>query len=177
MSGFFDWGRQLLGMLPALDPHPPTTSSYAEAVLKVAIAEMGHGEEGGNNRGPDLDRYRRGIGAPGDPWCAAFVSFCLESGAAALGVPCPVKRSHSARRLFANVLAAGSRVERPAARDIVLWARGAANSGQGHIGIVSRVAGNTFWSVQGNKGGFPSRVREYLSELGEANLLGFGRLP
>lgn len=97
----------------------------------------------------------------------------------------PVKRSHGAKKLFANCLKVGVRVDRPAPGDIVLWHRGAAGARTGHIGIVSRVDGGEFWSIEGNKGGgknkagvfIPSKVREFNHEIGEALLLGFCRLP
>lgn len=169
--------REAIGLLPPVQSWPPPPSSYGEAVLAVAIAELGKGEQGGNNIGPDLDRYRQG--GPGGAWCAAFVAYCLEVGAVHRKMECPVRRSHNAKRLYANVLKGGGvRVERPAARDIVLWHRGADGARTGHIGIVSRVdSGSLFWSIEGNKGLYPSKVREYPHECGEALLLGFCRLP
>jgi hypothetical protein len=86
-------------------------------------------------------------------------------------------RSHSAKALFRNCLRVGARVEAPAPGDIVLWHRGAAGARTGHIGIVSRPReGSLFYSIEGNRGGFPSKVREYPHEVGEALLLGFCRL-
>ena len=36
-------------------------------------------EEGGNNRGPRVEEYLRSAGAePGQPWCAAFATWCLR---------------------------------------------------------------------------------------------------
>lgn len=178
MSTFWNWTRELVGMMPKLPPPlplPPMPSRYAAEVLGVALANIGRGETLGNNAGPDLDAYRKG--GAGGAWCAAFVSHCLEHGAKGVGMPCPVKRSHNAKRLFANALKVGMTVERPRAGDLVLWHRGAKGAATGHIGIVSRVEGNAFFSIEGNKGGYPSKVREYGHELGEALLLGFCRLP
>jgi hypothetical protein len=166
----------LWGATAIADPPPPPRSRYAQAVLAVAITQIGRGEHGANNTGPDLDRYRNG--GPGGAWCAAFVSWCLEQAVRSAGaVMSPVKRSHGAKRLFANVVVAGARVEEPAPGDIVCWHRGAKNAATGHVGIVSRVEGNAFYSIEGNRGGYPSRVREYGHEVGEALLLGFARLP
>jgi CHAP domain-containing protein len=174
-----NWSSLLrfFGAPAPVPPYPaePNPSIYAEAVLKVAIRELGHGEKGGNNVGPDLDRYRRG--GPGGAWCAAFISYCLEEGAKDCGIPWLVKRSHSAKTLFANALKVGTKVTRPMARDLASWHRGVAGARTGHIGIVSRVDGNAFWSIEGNKGLYPSMVREYLHELGEPLLLAFARLP
>ena len=175
---FWNWATTLGGLvtrLPPPEPLPGPTTLYAAAVLKVATQNIGRGESLGNNSGPDLDAYRKG--GAGGAWCAAFVSHCLEHGAKGVEMPCPVTRSHRAKKLFKNALAVGTRVERPRPGDVVLWHRGAKGAATGHIGIVSRVEGNAFWSIQGNKGAFPSKVREYGSEIGEALLLGFARLP
>jgi hypothetical protein len=184
LGGLFD---ALAGVWPWLHvPAPaiteagggPPPSRFGTAALAIARAEIGHGEAGGNNIGPDLDRYRQG-GVAG-AWCAAFVSFCLESGAQVLDEPiCPVARSHNAKRLFARCFKVGASVARPLPGDIVCWHRGAADALTGHIGIVSQAELHSagFHVIEGNRGGYPSLVREYPHELGEALLLGFARLP
>lgn len=169
------WVRALWERPPVtiIDDHP---SQLGLAAVEIARSEVGHGEESHNNVGPALDRYRRG--GPGGPWCAAFVSYCLDEAARRIGLhACPVKRSHNAKRLFANAVAVGTRMQRPAEGALVLWHRGAAGARTGHIGIVGRVEGNAFWSIEGNRGGYPSRVRAYQHEVGEALLLGFARMP
>jgi hypothetical protein len=172
---FFDWARSLAGMLPPVAHSPPPRSALGTAALEVARGQIGRGEQGANNVGPDLDLYRNG--GPAGAWCAAFVSWCIISAANVLKMSPPIKRSHSAKRLFANCLKVGARVASPAPGDIVCWTRGAKNAATGHIGIVSRVEDGAFHSVEGNVGIYPSRVREYLHEFGEANLIGFARLP
>jgi hypothetical protein len=157
-----------------LEP-PPPRSTVGEAALEVAKLELGNGEEGANNLGPALVRYRRS--GPEGAWCAAFVSYCLEEGCRLIGFSCPVRRSHNAKRLFERCLKAGAAVARPMAGDIVCWHRGAAGARTGHIGIVSKVQLDGGWfSIEGNRGRFPSKVREYLHETGEPLLLGFARL-
>jgi hypothetical protein len=175
-----DWARRSFAPTPAQPP--PPHAALAAAAHALARGQIGRGEGGANNAGPDVDRYRKG--GTGGAWCAAFLSWCLEEAWTQLfdrvqrSAPQPVKRSHSAKTLFANCLRAGAvRVERPSAGDIVLWHRGAANARTGHIGIVSRVEDNAFWEISGNRGAFPSRVREFSHELGEANLIGFARMP
>lgn len=153
-------------------------TALGAAALQIARRELGKGESGGNNRGPDVVRYRRGVD-DGQPWCAALMIYCLEEGAQTIGRVCPVKRSRNAKRLARNVIAAGGTlIDRPEAGCLVLWHRGAAGALTGHIGIVSRVGdGSDFWTIEGNRGGFPSLNREYQHEVGEPNLLGFYRLP
>ncbi len=169
------WGRLFVAPkeLPRLDRRP---SELGLMALEVALGELGQGETRGNNRGPRITVYRRGLDVDA-PWCAAFVSWCFEEAAERLLIEMPFERSHGAKRLFRIIARAGYRVETPARGDVVLWDRGAAGSWQGHVGIVSAVEGNVFRSVEGNRGTFPSRVREYLHELGEGRLVGFARAP
>lgn len=162
----------------------PPPSRFGLAALEIAEREVsvGSGERGGNNQGRDLDRFRRslvdGRVGPAGAWCAALVSYLLEAGAIELGEPCPVKRSHSAKTLFARCLKAGMAVSSPRPGDIACWHRGAEGARTGHIAIVrTAVADGLWWSIDGNKGTFPSRVRPFPHELGEPLFLGWARLP
>jgi hypothetical protein len=162
-------------MLRSLSPSP-----LGVAALAVAREEIGKGESGGNNQGPDLDRYRGG--GKGGAWCAAFVFFCLLTACERRGRLPPVKRSHGARQLFRRIVAAGMLVRHRDIRpgDVVLWARGAEGSWTGHIGIVSEVerddAGTvTIWQyVAGNEGSYPALVRERAGR--SRRLIGFARV-
>jgi hypothetical protein len=156
---------------------PPPQSVFGLAALRIAEREIDHGEQGRNNYGPDLERYRRGTTGAGDAWCAAFISYCLEEGALQLHKPCPIVRSHSAKTLFARCLAVGYAVEEPKPGDLACYHRGAANAITGHINIVKRGLIDGEWiSIDGNRGGFPSKVRTYPHELDEPLFLGFARL-
>lgn len=167
--------------MPALAPVAPPQSRFGSAALAVLFDELGNGETVGDNVGPDLDRYRTDLqgrlGPPG-AWCAAIVSYGLEHGAHNLRERCPVKRSHSAKTLFERCLVVGSRVALPLPGDIACWHRGAAGARTGHIAIVARGLLEGEWlSIDGNRGTYPSKVRRYPHELGEALFLGFARLP
>jgi hypothetical protein len=165
--------------IPAAVDAPPTPSRFGLAALVVARGELGHlaGESGRDNDGPDVRRY----GAqPGANWCAALVSYCLQEGATReLCRPLPVERSNAARTLWKRCGRAGAFVKYPLPGDVVCWWRVSLIDWRGHVGLVSRVedGGHAFWSVEGNRGRFPSRVREYGHEFGEPRLLGFARLP
>jgi hypothetical protein len=49
-----------------------------ESVLRVALSYEHMKEYGGDNRGPEsIERFLKFVRAePGQPWCAAYVSFC-----------------------------------------------------------------------------------------------------
>lgn len=54
---------------------PADLSSLQRSVIEQAIASIGVAEEGGSNRGPQIDGYLRELGVPlGQPWCAAWAS-------------------------------------------------------------------------------------------------------
>ena len=147
--------------------------------LNIARKEIGNGEEGDNNRGPNIDRYRNYTGGKGS-WCAAFIYYCLAS----TRLPVPFKRTHGARKLFRLAAKAGTLVGLQDIQegDLVLWARGDQGSWKAHIGIVSRVARNEagkvvrFHYIAGNEGRFPSRVKER-EGTSKRRRIGFARLP
>ena len=59
----------------------------AVAALQIALAYAAAGvhEEGGNNRGDQVEFFQRMMGgSPGDPWCADFVCTCLVKAFARL---------------------------------------------------------------------------------------------
>jgi hypothetical protein len=164
------------GLFPA-----PEVSRYALEVARVAEAQVGIKEVGGNNLGRDIDMYRtdrQGRMGPGGAWCAALVSWDLEEAAENLGQPCPVKRSHNAKKLFLNASKVGMNVERPSRGCLALWHRGIDGARTGHIAVVTQATRlPKFTCVEGNKGPFPAPVDYFDHVLGEHNLLGFVRLP
>lgn len=149
--------------------------ALALVALEVAREELGRGELGANNAGPDVAKYR------GDDkhaaWCAAFVCWCFEEAARRLGVPMPFKRSHGAKRCYRIIGNAGAFVDLPMPGDVACWHRGAAGSWMGHVALVDAVDGDLFSCIEGNRGRFPSRVARFDHELGEPNLIGFARAP
>jgi hypothetical protein len=170
------WAR--IGNWASRVPPPIPLSSYSSLgarLIEIAQKEIGNGEEGGNNRGPDIDRYRAGHGGRGS-WCAAFVSYCLEKAYADFEQPMPFRRSHGAKALWRRAAKAGAAVTVPNPGDLVCWHRGPVGGWQGHIGIVSRAEGESFWSIEGNVGRVPAKVAEFKHSTREKKLFGFARL-
>jgi hypothetical protein len=143
--------------------------------LQIAREEeaAGAGEEGKNNSGPWVHKYSGGKDAL---WCAHFVSWCIADACKSIGRKTPFKHTGWARGLYKRAGRAGEFVKLPEVGDIVCWKRGAVG---GHVGIVSEVdlQSGIFWSIEGNRGNFPSRVDEFKHALGEDRLMGFARLP
>lgn len=61
--------------------------TLAELTVQISLSYDGVREQGGNNLGPQVEEFQKSIGlSPGDPWCAAFVCFCIKQAAKQLGV-------------------------------------------------------------------------------------------
>lgn len=145
-------------------------SKLGRKILEYAIAEMvrGAGESEGNNQGADVAKYHRV-----DPdklttrwaWCAAFVSWCIEQACKELGIDAPVEYSGGARHIFKLFKKLGLTYslenDTPQPGDLVVWWRESRTSWKGHIGIVLKYEDGILYTIEGNRGGFPSRVRGY----------------
>ena len=83
--------------------------NLSETALSIARSEIKKGaqEVGGNNRGPFVAKYLQPSGLrPPQPWCAAFVSWCLLSASKKLGLT-PLPYFVSAREMFNWAKASG----------------------------------------------------------------------
>jgi len=61
--------------------------TLAELTLQIALSYDGVREKGGNNRGPQVEMFQKSIGLEaGDPWCAAFVCYCIKEAGKQLGI-------------------------------------------------------------------------------------------
>jgi hypothetical protein len=131
-------------------------------------------EEGGMNRGAKVEAYQRAGGlGPGDPWCAAFVAWCVMK-ARELDKP-PTWCSGSAITTWhKGSKRAGDGSTTPNAPDYKskvqpgwVWVRakdpkGAADAArglwvQGHCGVVVAVDAVGFYTVEGNTNAAGSR--------------------
>ncbi len=164
---------------PAALPAPPKGgSATGRAALAVAMAELaaGHGEVGGDNRGPHVRRYLSGLVPEGSNWCAGFVSFCFRES----GRPMPFTYSVGARDILRQMKAAGHLIhptpqDPPQPGDIIVWWRGSPTSWMGHIGLVHSCEAGVLRTVEGNK---TPKVGSFVYTLGAiSKLLGFARAP
>ena len=125
------------------------------AHLDTALAYVGTVERGGANRGPRVERFLRSVGlGPGQPWCAAYVSYVLD----AAGVRAPLDgrrrvirsglaaRFITARSIRASEALRGVRRVPPGA--VVIWRKG--NGPYGHAGFAVAWDGASGETVEGN---------------------------
>lgn len=132
--------------------------SVVDTVLAIAGAEAdAHVHEvGGNNLGPRVEQYLASVGlGGGQPWCAAFVSWCLRQAGVTVepftGDTWTIEDwARSKGELFNADLA---RPQAPQRGDVFLLL--SASTGRPtHTGFVEYVSSNgTFGSIEGNTGG------------------------
>lgn len=116
--------------------------------LNIALSFLGTTDDG-KNSGPEVDRFLRSVRLPtGNPWCAAFVSFCLEEASVTL----PAVRSGLARHFLTREAMIAEHVKRTNTTlepgTIVGWKRG--NTQFGHLGFVKEWSGRCGKTIEGN---------------------------
>jgi hypothetical protein len=126
-------------------------------LLNEAKNWIGTTEQVDNNAGQMVEKFQRSVSLdPGDPWCLAFVFYCIdrvESLASVLDMNyprCKLYRTGHVLTMYRNtpmMMRVSAKDALPG--DLVLWQRrGTAN---GHVGIVHLNNHNgTFTSVEGN---------------------------
>lgn len=145
----------------------------AAAVLEVLAEEIERGarEVGANNSGPHVARY---AGREGVNWCAWMTTWAIHEAAQRIGVDPPCSHQGGARRVLREFAEAGLASDEPVVGGPAVWWRTAPDSWQGHVGIVTDVVDGVFWTVEGNRGGFPAPVRQFSYVLErDRKLLGF----
>lgn len=132
-------------------PHPPDdTERLIEKAIDVAENEIGHGEEGGDNKGPDIARY---CAPMGDRylWCAAYAGYCYETSAKLLNLAMPFKRSLGARQLGLNMAAVGRKftdINEARPGDLIVFGR----PGGHHVAMFKEFKNGLITSLDGNSG-------------------------
>jgi peptidoglycan hydrolase-like protein with peptidoglycan-binding domain len=153
-------------------------STCGRAALEAAINELRNGatESGQNNDGSDVVKYLNGVVSAPANWCAGFVSWCFAQQPGGI----PFRYSVGARDIREqfrrkNWLHDGAA---PEPGDIIVWWRDRPDGWMGHIGLVHRCENGIVYTIEGNKGNYPARVRGFDYVLGRIDrLLGFGRVP
>jgi hypothetical protein len=132
--------------------------------LEIARGEIGTREEPpGSNRGPRVDQYLRRVGldpkAGSFPWCAAFVYWCFDESARALGRTNPLVKTagvldHWTRATDAGVAhvsaAKAHQVESLVRPGQIFVIDTGSPGGGGHTGLVEEVALGKLVTIEGN---------------------------
>ena len=155
--------------LPYAQPAPPVAAVVEAAAaapagggsplggeaLKIAKTQLGVREIGGANRGQQVEQYLAAAKvAPGNPWCASFITWSLEQaghkmpGGGWAGVQTWVRNAEQGANGLKIVSAADARPG-----DIVAYDWGGQNDfgSDGHIGFLdSTVKDGKFTALEGN---------------------------
>lgn len=86
-------------MIAALADPASCENSVSEAVVRIALRQLGAREIGGPNCGPWVRLYMNGREGTAYPWCAGFVSFVIRRACGNRGESFPFKLSVSCDRL------------------------------------------------------------------------------
>lgn len=138
--------------------------------------EAGAKEIGGNNLGPFVEKYLKPSGIrPPQPWCAAFVSWCLRESARINRTIPPLPYFIRARSFHRDGLTRGLLVKEPQPGDIVVWWRDRRDGPLGHVGIVEHRQDQSIQTIEGNR---TPKVARFNYKLGRMpRLLCFVRIP
>jgi hypothetical protein len=164
---------------------PPASGGSAKgrAALEVARGELsqGAGEVGGDNRGPFVKKFLAPAGlSEGQPWCAAFVSWCFFHAAGDQKPAMPFAYQAGARRLLRAFKAAGwahgpGEGYVPVPGDLAFWWRERPDGSLGHVGFVYEVKDGIVYTVEGNRSPKVAGFHHVLARMEQ--LLGFGHVP
>lgn len=149
---------------------PEGGSEIGRRALAIALREVeaASGEEGADNCGADIRRFLDAAGPEGTSWAAAFVSYCFKEaigGEPVFGFETLAHVIHAQMRKLGHAYGA-SMSNLPQPGDIIVWRRADPSRGsdaiwRGHAGIVHSFADGVLWTVEGNRGPFPSKVSIY----------------
>lgn len=132
---------------------------------------VGVTEHGGENQGELVSMFQRAVDgkAAGEPWCLAFVQFCIDQVDALGQVLGDGEKSRLYRTEHCLTMWRRSppelRIDKPEPGCLVIWAhlKDGKRTGAGHVGIVEfthELDAGIFHTVEGNTGGGPDVERE-----------------
>jgi hypothetical protein len=140
--------------------------ALAQAALKHAGEQVGVSEEPpGSNRGKKVEEFLSAVGvAPGNPWCAAFVYWCVDHAAGELNVANKLPRTGGVLELWRRAKRDGLPCV-PAAQVAIQPSLVSAGMifiidhghGKGHTGFVEGQENGRLVTVEGNSSDGGSR--------------------
>ena len=129
--------------------------------LGVLAGEVDHGvrEEGGNNLGPRMKRYRENANPPigfAVPWCALLIQYASDVAARSLGIPNPlddVRQEALVQSYYEELRDQEIAASAAEVGDLALFKFGSSDRAWDHIGLVSvppKVGTSGFQTIEGN---------------------------
>ena len=140
--------------LPIIDQPTITSASPLGAkIVAAAEVELGHGEVGYDNQGPDVHRYKAVTHHITDnkAWCADFASYILHKTAPGLIDPTSLAMKLKSQFAAHHAFFAADSDYKPKPGDLILFGA-KSNVHHGHVGFVTGVdADGTVHTIEGNK--------------------------
>lgn len=169
---------------------PAEGGALARAALAVAIGKIGVREDPpGSNRGAQVETFLRAVDvAPGNPWCAAFIYWCVAQAAATLGGSIGLRKTGSVLAMWRGAksdglpcLTAAAAAAQPSLISTGMIFFIDHGGGLGHAGFVESAANGRLITVEGNSNDGGSREGIGVFRLARRTIssinLGFVALP
>lgn len=122
--------------------------------LDVARTQLGVHEQGGNNRGPEVDIYLAHVGLdPGYAWCSALLFYCFWEAAKKCGMINPFPKTAAALKVWTHAEPI-CRDSNPQAGYVYVLKH---SETTGHVGIIESVTDGIIIEISGNTNGQGSR--------------------
>lgn len=103
----------------------------------------------GDNKGKEVEMFQKAVDgvAAGEPWCCAFIQFCIKQIEEKHKIECLVYKSEHCMTVFRNSSPKVVKVPQPG--DLIVWRMG--NTAAGHIGIITKILPNgRVETIEGN---------------------------
>lgn len=125
--------------------------SKQQRLIEIAKSYIGTKEEGGDNKGPQVEEFQRAIGsAVAESWCVSFIQYCVKKVDSEFGSNNKLPQTELVMDLWNK--SPDLRLDKPEPGCLMLWEhyKDGKRTGLGHAGIVTRVAVTTVDTVEGN---------------------------
>jgi len=168
------------------EPKAVTREILARVLVDEAKRWIGTTEKGGDNKGPEVEKFQKAVDgkASGEPWCMAFVQFCIGQIEQAYGKQSNVFKSEHCLTVW-NKSPSALRRPKPEQGCLIVWAMG--TTGAGHVGIVDEVVDEKWcWTIEGNTSdsssverngdGVYRKLRNYRLDSAKMSVKGFLRV-
>lgn len=135
--------------------NPPERPEIIDFLIEEASRYIGVIEEGGDNRGPDVEMFQRAVDgrAQGEAWCMSALQFWLMETERQFDITSGVFPSEHCLTVW-NRTPVSRRFKHPQKGDIIIYQyfKNDRPTSSGHTGLVKEVLGSSIITVEGNTG-------------------------
>lgn len=128
-----------------------TRDDASAMLVNLASSLVGVTEVGGDNKGPEVEAFQKAVDgrASGEPWCMAFLMYCIIQVEAETGLLSQVFRSESVKQVWDNS-PGDHKSQLPEVGSLMIWQYG--ETGLGHAGLVRSFTRDIVSTIEGNTG-------------------------